>query len=125
MSKTGLTIKGGNVTRLGLLSRVLDLTDKLQVSHYYDGHSELEELKSKTGVYKAVAEAISTIDTNGQGINITGCNFQGLDVGMKVEQSPEENLEETTEEGIIEEDYDNEGLITLVGDLPVDKYKIL
>lgn len=106
MSKTGLTIKGGNVTRLGLLNRILDLTDKLSISHYYDGNSELEEIKSKTGVYKAVAEAVATIDTNGQGIMVTGCNFQGLDLGVKIEQSPEEKLEETTEEGIVEEDDD-------------------
>ena len=109
MNKTGLTIKGGNTSRLGLLGRVLDLTDKLT---QYCGSESMRNLSenetvSITAVYKAVAETIATVNTNGQGVTVTNCNFQGVDLGIKIEQAPEENIEETTQEGTVEY-YDDE-----------------
>jgi hypothetical protein len=91
---------------------VLNLTDKLtskelRGEYTYGGYEERSfkngEIESIAGVYQAVAETIASVNTNGQGIMVTNCAFTGLDLGMKIEKSPEENLEETTQEGSIEE----------------------
>jgi hypothetical protein len=111
INKTGITIKSGNTTRLGLLNRVLDLTDKLVTP--YDGENRRylseQELIATTQVYKMVAETVSTVNTNGQqGVSVSNCCFTGMDTGLKVEQSPNDHLEENDEEYEIEDDYDDE-----------------
>ena len=117
MKNTGVTIKGGNTTRLGLLDKVLNLADKLtsreiRGEYTYGGYVERPfqngEIESIAGVYKSVAESIAQVNTNGQGIEVTNCTFTGLDLGVKIEQPPEDIVEETTQEGSIEVDEEQD-----------------
>jgi hypothetical protein len=101
----GITIKGGNVTRLSLLDRILDLTEDLSdKANGKFGSASKAEIVAIANVYKNVAKAVSTIETNTQGISIASCQFTGVDMGIKIESAPIENLNDGVEECIIKKD---------------------
>lgn len=103
MSKN-IIIKGGAITKLEEISKTRESVNRL-ISISEDVYSlSSSNIDSIAGALTAIANSLSTVDTNNSNINVSHCTFTGLSTGLNISNAEQEyDIEPITEEEIEED----------------------